>query len=69
MDLKTAGIVILLSIPFIAMTVWAIVNAAEKEFGSTGKKAIWLVIAATPFVGFIVYFLFGARKGKKPESA
>ena len=68
MDLKTAGLVILISIPFIAMTIWAIVNAAEKDFGSMGKKALWLVVAAIPFAGFLVYFIFGARLGKKPEA-
>ncbi len=69
MDLKTAGIVILVSIPFIVMTMWALVNAAEKDFGSTGKKALWLLVAAIPFVGFPVYFIIGSRRGKKPEAS
>ena len=66
MDLKTAGIFILVSVPFFLMTVWAIVNAAEKEFGSLGKKVLWLLIAAIPFVGFMIYFAIGARRGRKP---
>jgi len=66
MDLKTTGTFILLCVPFFIMTLWAIVNAAEKDFSSMRQKAIWLFIAAIPFVGFIIYFPFGARKGKKP---
>ena len=66
MDLKTAGTFILVCIPFFLMSVWAIVNAAEKDFGSMRRKALWLAVAAIPFVGFIIYFPLGARQGKKP---
>ena len=66
MDLKTVGVFIMLCVPFFAMTIWAVVNAAEKDFSSIKQKAIWLIIAAIPFVGFLIYFPFGARKGKKP---
>ena len=65
MDLYTAGIFILISIPFFLATVWAIVNAAQRDFGTLGKKVLWMLIAAIPFVGFIPYFLFGMRQGKK----
>jgi len=49
------------------MTIWAIVDAAQKDFGTVGKKAFWWLIASIPFVGFIPYLLFGYRKGKKPN--
>jgi len=65
MDLNTAGVVILISIPFFMLTVWAIVNAAQREFATLGKKVMWMLIAAIPFVGFAPYFLFGMRQGKK----
>jgi hypothetical protein len=66
MDLKTIGVIVGLTIPFMLLTIFAIINAAQKDFGSTGKKALWLLVAAIPFVGFIIYFLFGFRYGKKP---
>ena len=50
-------------------TLWAIVDVAQKDFGTVGKKALWWVIASVPFVGFIVYLIFGFRKGKKPAGA
>lgn len=63
--MKTVITVVALSVPFFLMTVWAVVDSALKDFGSTGKKAFWLVVAAIPYVGFIFYFALGFRKGKK----
>jgi uncharacterized membrane protein YhaH (DUF805 family) len=67
MTFKTALTVLVASIPFFVMTVWALVDVFVKEFGSTGRKALWAVIAAVPFVGAPVYLLFGFRQGRKPE--
>jgi len=66
MDLKTTGIFIMLCVPFLLLTVWAVVNAAEKDFPSMKEKALWLFVAAIPFVGFVIYFPVGSRRGKKP---
>jgi len=63
--MKTVLTVVALSIPFFFMTVWAVVNAALRDFGTPVKKALWLIVAAIPFVGFIFYFAIGFRKGKK----
>lgn len=65
MDLKTAVVVLALSVPFFAGTVWAIVNAAQKEFHSLGEKALWVMVAAIPFIGFIIYLLLGFRRGAR----
>jgi hypothetical protein len=47
-------------------TVWSVVDSAQKEFGSPGRKVLWVVVAGIPFVGFIFYLLFGFRRGRKP---
>ncbi|MFC1858010.1 PLDc N-terminal domain-containing protein [Thermodesulfobacteriota bacterium] len=60
---------ITLCIPFILATLWAITDAAQKEFGTMGKKVQWMFVAAIPFVGFMIYLLFGFRKGQKPNEA
>jgi hypothetical protein len=66
-DLFTAGVILALTVPFFAGTIWAVVNASQKDFkGGLGPKAVWIIVASIPFVGFIVYFLFGARRGKIP---
>ena len=67
MDLKIIGIFLALCVPFFLLTIWAIVDAAQRDFGTIGKKALWWIIASIPFVGFIPYFIFGIRKGKKSE--
>ncbi len=69
MDLKTALTVIILALPFFAMTVWAVVDVARKDFTSIGEKAFWGLIAAIPFVGFFIYLLFGFRRGAKPAGS
>ena len=67
MDLRTIGTVLLITVPFFFLTIWAIVDCLQKDFGSIGKKAIWGIIAAVPFIGAPFYFLFGFRTGKKME--
>ena len=67
--MKLLGIFLALCVPFLIATIWAIVDVAQKDFGTAGKKARWWIIASVPFVGFIVYLIFGFRKGKKSQSA
>jgi len=64
--MKTVIIVVASSIPFFIMTVWAVVDAALKDFGTPVKKVLWLIVAAIPYIGFMFYFAIGFRKGKKP---
>ncbi len=66
MDLQTIAVVLGLTAPFLLGTIWATVNAAQRDFGTLGKKALWLFVAAVPFIGFIIYLIFGMRKGKMP---
>jgi hypothetical protein len=66
-ELKIVGVVILLTAPFFFLTIWALVDCLQKDFGSMGKKALWGIIASVPFVGAPVYFIFGYRKGRKPS--
>jgi len=66
MNLKTITVVLTICIPFFLLTVWAIVDVAQKDFGTIKKKALWGVIASIPFVGFLIYLILGFRKGKKP---
>jgi len=65
MTLKLLIIFLALCIPFFLATVWSIVDVSQKDFGTAGKKAMWWVVVSVPFVGFMVYLIFGFRKGKK----
>ena len=67
MDLKSIAIFLGICVPFFLLTVWAVVDVAQRQFGSSRKKALWWIVASIPFVGFIPYFLVGIRQGKKVE--
>jgi Phospholipase_D-nuclease N-terminal len=64
-DFKAILIFLAICVPFFIGTIWAVLDVAQKDFGSAGAKAKWWVIASIPFAGFIVYLLAGFRKGKK----
>ena len=66
--METVVIFVGISIPFFLMTIWAIVDVAMKDFGTIKKKALWGLTASIPFIGFIIYLIFGFRKGKKSKT-
>jgi len=66
--LQTTLIILLLTVPFLLLTIWALVDVAQKSFGTMGKKMLWGLIASIPFIGGVIYFIFGFRKGRKPEA-
>ncbi len=69
MDFKMALTVLVASVPFFILTVWALVDVFMKDFGSTGRQALWAIVAGFPFVGALIYLVFGFRKGRKPDDA
>lgn len=69
MDFKAAIQFVIICIPFFLLTVWALLDVLTKDFGSTGKKAFWAIVAGIPFIGAFVYLIFGFRKGRKTNTA
>jgi hypothetical protein len=65
MSLKLLLIFLGLCVPFFLLTVWAVVDVAQRDFGSPAKKALWWIVASIPFLGFLPYFIIGRRMGKK----
>lgn len=65
MDLHTIMIWAGIGLIFFILTNIAFIDVAGKDFGSLPKKAAWALVALIPFLGFIIYFVFGARKGVK----
>lgn len=68
MDIQTVSVWIKISVFFYLLTVLAVIDVIRKDFGTIGKKALWGLIAVVPFIGWLVYLIFGFRKGKKPET-
>lgn len=52
---------------FFVITILAVFDVSRKDFGTIGRKAVWGVVALIPFIGWLIYLLFGFRKGKKPS--
>ena len=69
MEIKTALTVVAATVPFFMLTVWALVDVFQKDFGTTGRKAFWALVAAVPFVGALIYLVLGFRRGRKVEQA
>jgi hypothetical protein len=64
-DLKAIFIFLAMCVPFFIGTIWAVVDVAQRDFGTSGEKAKWWIIASIPFAGFIVYLFTGFRKGRR----
>ena len=62
--MTTEIIVIGTGIFFLLLTWWAVIDISKKDFGSIVKKALWGFTAMIPFLGPVIYFAAGYRKGK-----
>ena len=59
-------VVVLTGVVFFILTCIAILDIARKDFGSIQMKALWgFLVAMVPFIGVVVYFLVGFKKGKR----
>lgn len=62
MTQTTIYILIGVAISF-CLTMLALIDIILKDFGSTKAKIIWHFIAIIPIIGWLIYLLFGFRKG------
>jgi hypothetical protein len=60
----SAVIIVLTGALFWLLTCIAVFDIARKDFGGIEKKAAWGVVSLVPFLGPLVYFLLGFKKGK-----
>jgi uncharacterized membrane protein YhaH (DUF805 family) len=54
---------------FWLLTCIAVIDIARKEFGGIEKKAAWAFVALIPFLGPIIYFAIGCKKGTPKAAA
>lgn len=51
---------------FVLITWWAIRDAFRREFPSTNEKMFWIQLATlVPFLGGIIYMIYGKKRGRK----
>lgn len=64
MDQTVIYILVIFAISF-GLTMLALIDIILKDFGSTKAKIIWHFVAIVPIFGWLVYLIFGYRKGVK----
>ena len=67
-DINTILVILGLTLPFVALSIGCIIHAAGREFESDNQKMAWVLIAAIPFIGFLIYLAVGLRKSRRPEA-
>ena len=50
-----------------ALTCWALIDVALRQFASIVEKAVWAGVAFIPFIGWLIYLLFGLRRGTRHQ--
>ena len=53
----------------LGLTMLALIDIILKDFGSSKAKIIWHLIAIIPIIGWLIYLIFGFKKGKKKKPA
>ncbi|CCK82433.1 PLDc N-terminal domain-containing protein [Desulfobacula toluolica] len=66
MDQTIFYILLICAISF-GLTMLALIDIILKDFGSIKAKIIWHFIAIIPIFGWLIYLIFGFKKGKKKK--
>ena len=61
--------IILSGVLFWLLTCVAVIDIARKDFGGIEKKAAWGFVSLVPFLGPVIYFAVGFKKGKTKAAA
>ena len=67
MGIKAAATFVILCIPFLLLTVWALVDISIKDFKTLKEKVIWYLVGLVPFIGWLIYLVLGFRRGTKTK--
>lgn len=67
--MEPTTLVIVTGLAFYMLTCLAFIDIAQKDFGSLAKKVAWGIVAFIPFIGCLIYFAIGFRRGKRPGRA
>ncbi|RLC01071.1 MAG: hypothetical protein DRH34_09785 [Deltaproteobacteria bacterium] len=68
MDQSILYILLIFAISF-GLTMLALIDIILKDFGSTKTKIIWHFIAIIPILGWLIYLIFGYKKGQQKKPA
>ncbi|MCD4722927.1 MAG: PLDc N-terminal domain-containing protein [Desulfobacula sp.] len=68
MDQTILYILLICAISF-GLTMLALIDIILKDFGSIKIKFIWHFIAIIPLIGWLIYLIFGFKKGQRKTPA
>jgi hypothetical protein len=51
------------------LTMLALIDIIRKDFGSVKAKILWHFVAIVPIIGWLIYLVFGYKKGRKNTPA
>jgi SNF family Na+-dependent transporter len=57
--------ILLIAALSLLLTMLALIDIIKKDFGSTKAKVIWHFVALIPLIGWLIYLVFGFKKGEK----
>ncbi len=57
--------ILLISALSLGLTMLSLIDILKKDFGSSKKKVLWHFVALIPLFGWLLYLIFGFKKGKK----
>lgn len=64
---KLALYILLIAALSLGLTMLALIDIIKKDFGSAKAKVLWHFVALIPLIGWLIYLIFGFKKGhKKP---
>ena len=68
MDQTILYILLIFAISF-GLTMLALIDIILKDFGSIKIKIIWHFVAIIPIIGWLIYLIFGFKKGQRNKPA
>ena len=68
MDQTILYILLICAISF-GLTMLALIDIILKDFESIKVKIIWHFIAIIPIIGWLIYLIFGFKKGQRKKPA
>jgi Phospholipase_D-nuclease N-terminal len=57
--------ILLIAALSLGLTMLALIDIIKKDFGSPKIKVLWHFVALIPLFGWLIYLIFGFKKGKK----
>jgi len=66
---QTILYILIISVISFGLTMLALTDIILKDFGSIKAKIIWHFIAIVPIIGWLIYLIFGFKKGQRNKPA